>query len=451
VRNSFFRISISGCLTLFLMVPAFGQLAGGRTLSFSNIEVGFGARAMAMGGAFIAMADDITAINYNPAGLTQLLKPEFSLGATYGGQAIKIPYANLSTTMSGNDYYYSGRSEINLQGVNFSYGGFVIPFKIARLPIAVGFAYQIKGSNTANYNYFYVDSTGITADSTSYNIEELITTYIKQTGGTSTATLTLAIRPFEFLHLGFNLNYWRGKEGDVNSRHTTYEWYSQGVHVGNSTRIYETDSNYRISNGFSYDVGLLLKLKVISLGLVYKSGFHADYSYNYSWTDVWNSVPSMNGGNSLSGKIFWPLSYGAGVALRPLELLTIALDYTSTRWTQAKIDLGAGYVPWSYPADNPQDAHQIRLGLEYIISMVHVIVPLRAGWFADRLFWNDVNNKPVRFTGLTLGTGLVFKNLILDLAGIYHFGSYLANESDLEKTNRANWSLLASVSYRLGR
>jgi len=40
--------------------------------------IGSGARALGMGGAFIAIADDATAASWNPAGLFQLKKPEIS-------------------------------------------------------------------------------------------------------------------------------------------------------------------------------------------------------------------------------------------------------------------------------------------------------------------------------------------------------------------------------------
>ena len=45
--------------------------------------VGSGARAVGMGGAFIAVADDATAASWNPAGLTQLKKPEISFAYSY--------------------------------------------------------------------------------------------------------------------------------------------------------------------------------------------------------------------------------------------------------------------------------------------------------------------------------------------------------------------------------
>ncbi len=39
---------------------------------------GAGARAKGMGGAFIGVADDATAVSWNPAGLAQLDRPEAS-------------------------------------------------------------------------------------------------------------------------------------------------------------------------------------------------------------------------------------------------------------------------------------------------------------------------------------------------------------------------------------
>ena len=43
----------------------------------------FGASALAQGNAFVARADDASAIYFNPAGLTQLQRPQLSLGASF--------------------------------------------------------------------------------------------------------------------------------------------------------------------------------------------------------------------------------------------------------------------------------------------------------------------------------------------------------------------------------
>lgn len=49
------------------------------TIFSAPLPSGSGARALGVGGAFTAIADDATAASWNPAGLTQLERPEFSL------------------------------------------------------------------------------------------------------------------------------------------------------------------------------------------------------------------------------------------------------------------------------------------------------------------------------------------------------------------------------------
>ena len=48
------------------------------TSYFQYLKMDVGARTLAMGGAFTGVADDISAMRYNPAGLRMLLKPELS-------------------------------------------------------------------------------------------------------------------------------------------------------------------------------------------------------------------------------------------------------------------------------------------------------------------------------------------------------------------------------------
>ena len=65
-------------------------LAGSASAAVSNpnlgsspIPVGAGPRALGMGGAFSAVADDATAATWNPGGMTQLERPE--IGLSLGG------------------------------------------------------------------------------------------------------------------------------------------------------------------------------------------------------------------------------------------------------------------------------------------------------------------------------------------------------------------------------
>jgi len=71
-----------GFLCWLLLAPidhAFGQALQRVEIPSSPNPVGSGARALGMGGAFIAVADDATAASWNPGGLIQLEKPEISV------------------------------------------------------------------------------------------------------------------------------------------------------------------------------------------------------------------------------------------------------------------------------------------------------------------------------------------------------------------------------------
>ena len=86
------RIAPAAALALLLAAPARGAF----------LDLGAGARAPGMGDAFTALADDAYAVHYNPAGLAQLDRPQFSaaysklyLGLTDGSDlgASQLVYA----------------------------------------------------------------------------------------------------------------------------------------------------------------------------------------------------------------------------------------------------------------------------------------------------------------------------------------------------------------------
>src|ERR1041384_7448575 len=69
-----------GTLIVLLAVPAMGQNVDIESLSGLQFNFGNpGARSLAMGGAFLGLADDASAAEANPAGLTILRKPEVSI------------------------------------------------------------------------------------------------------------------------------------------------------------------------------------------------------------------------------------------------------------------------------------------------------------------------------------------------------------------------------------
>ncbi len=70
-------MTLSAVILLFFLVFPPGVQAGKYAAEF--LSEGVGARALAMGGAFVAVADDATANYWNPAGLSFLSGPELSV------------------------------------------------------------------------------------------------------------------------------------------------------------------------------------------------------------------------------------------------------------------------------------------------------------------------------------------------------------------------------------
>ena len=103
------------------------------------------ARTAAMGNAFVGLADDVTALYWNPAGLAQLRYSEFAVGLT-----------NFTVT---TDATLLGNTGSDKQSVlKFNDIGLAIPFPVVRGALVFGAAYNrlsdyTGGMNTSAYNH----------------------------------------------------------------------------------------------------------------------------------------------------------------------------------------------------------------------------------------------------------------------------------------------------------
>jgi hypothetical protein len=109
---AFCILSIFGIM-LFSAINALA-LPGG---AFTNDAVG--ARSSILGEAFVAVADDVNALRWNPAGITQLLQPEFTASHTS------------IFSMGGYVDYTNGSNAIHNDFI-----GFVMPYDIANVGIS---------------------------------------------------------------------------------------------------------------------------------------------------------------------------------------------------------------------------------------------------------------------------------------------------------------------------
>jgi hypothetical protein len=88
-QENFGRIVAAIC-ALMLSAPT-GVLAGSVSdIPAAFVDIGYGARPMGMGGAFVALADDANAVLWNPAGLVLLNRTQ--LTGMYARQMGLVPY-----------------------------------------------------------------------------------------------------------------------------------------------------------------------------------------------------------------------------------------------------------------------------------------------------------------------------------------------------------------------
>lgn len=143
------------CLIAGFFVQSFGQKFSGEEGFFNDI--GYGARPMAMGGAFVGVADDAYSLLWNPAGLVDIQRDEASLMAA---KQIIIPYLYLGYSQKmphredqafGGGLIYSGDellSELSLLG---AYGISLMPLVQEFLPIN-----DLSTGATIKFNYLSV-------------------------------------------------------------------------------------------------------------------------------------------------------------------------------------------------------------------------------------------------------------------------------------------------------
>lgn len=150
-------IGVSLALIMVLSALALADGVG----AFSAFKSGIGARALAMGGAFVAVADDATAVVWNPAGLAQLNDTRiggmatdlYGLGVTHQFIGAVTTFANLGIGLAWERGAVSGQivDEDGNAGEAFDWNESAIVGSLATNVMDIGLA-------GANVKYYMADS-----------------------------------------------------------------------------------------------------------------------------------------------------------------------------------------------------------------------------------------------------------------------------------------------------
>ncbi|MBP7868290.1 MAG: hypothetical protein KA419_20375 [Acidobacteria bacterium] len=415
---------------------------------------GVGARAMGMGGAFTAVADDGTAATWNPAGLSQLKRPQVTLVYNFINDdrttRINGDYRSGANTTT-YDAHETGHYDINaLQFVSGTY-----PFLWKDRQCAVQVSYnrilQQPDGNVGRVFTFHMPS----------GVDEIQNRRITMApkGGIDLWTGTFSIELVKKLHLGFSLNYLKAK---YSYRSAIYE--EVGTTDGTYASMYmDHVDDYFSFTGFTADLGLLWKPNdKFSAGFVYHTKFNRSIREQY--TRGPGSFRATTGAdyhwqitNDWHGRVTWPQSAGFGVAYRPTQNLLLASDYMWTQWREGKIvyDVPAAFGTYAFPnvwVRRQHDVHTVRLGGEYTFIMKNGwVVPVRAGYFRSNNPSNyfdseGTNYQQTAINGFTVGGGITINYVQADIAYVRTMGQ--DRKSDVGQSTAASFYEIGESDYK---
>lgn len=257
-------ICILVIISLFMGINTFAQGTSG---FHTPID---GALGLAQGNAFTARADDPTAINFNPAGLTQLQRPQISLGTSFVLAIVEYHSDNVSEDMD---------TDINTIP-NLYFASPIIKDKLAA-GLGVTVPYGLRGKWPEDgFSRFVI---------TDFDLRII------------SVNPTLAFKPFPFLSLGVGLDYYYAESGQskrinvalLNSALT-------GLPIDNSTPEGFQDGNIH-GDAFGYNVGVLWNITPRhSIGISFRSKADIDYEGELRFSNLSGAVATLFGGKDFT-------------------------------------------------------------------------------------------------------------------------------------------------------
>ncbi len=401
-----------------------------------NSALGVGARALGMGGAFVAVADDATAASWNPAGLAFLIRPEVSLvldRTTSSLATSDFVDTTPNPDSPGQIRRVPGTDEGKGSGLSFLSVAYPLKTLSRRVTLQLSYQRQVRPLSADLYSR---DDTGAVPAADAPFVPDYSTerrTHVASSGGVDNLSFGFGAALSETVFVGATVNYWFGSPAAERHTATRVESLPGRGDPQVFTDFVETTTEAQRISSLSANLGILYRpVSWLTLGAVYRSGWvgRANTTYATSRTGVDYVLYTPPGGEAeyrtqrvdwsgqteASGSLAWPASYGVGAALRPVSTLVLSFDVTRQEWSRASVDLprvhlacvndgvtqtcrpngmpgfsdpavGAGeYVthvqyPTQLDAANlaQRDQNSFRAGAEWVLFLGRVTIPVRAG------------------------------------------------------------------------
>jgi long-chain fatty acid transport protein len=386
-------------LMLFVALPLLAQNTDIESMSGLQFNFGNpGARALGMGGAFIALADDASAAEANPAGLTILRKPEVSIeGRNYLEQQVLTTSGTFPDLDRTAFKHYSNRAEISFASAVYPIRKFTLgayyhqPLKNAGAGSVVPQRNDFTGAVEKDVPNFYLprDGTPVTKAQCEAlrNQQNDFFACLEYTLNPFITAVDVQQRTFGLagayqigkLSVGATVRYQRFRESAFTYRVTpTFDFSSIAVQatadIKNGEVSVEDETDVTFTGGFKY-----APTDKFSIGGVYKMGpkfvaptFIASPSTGFEFeklADTTFHVPDIA---------------GLGVSFRPIPVLTLNFDavhVTYSNLVDEFVATNADVRDAKSPFEAP-DVTELHFGAEYFFS-TKIPFALRAGYWRD--------------------------------------------------------------------
>jgi long-chain fatty acid transport protein len=421
---------------LFITLPGIGQ----REYDL----LGKGARAAGMAYAFTAIADDATAITWNPGGIVQIKKPE-------------LAFAN-SLTFTKYQHEFMDYNYRPIYTVD--YLGFVYPLKIKKKDLVFGASYQ----NRMNYKYSYENLPSQNGRDNG-----------KKTLTVNSISLCGAYSLNRFVGIGVSFNRWfsLGNKAHDSSLYYTKVLYNDSTYPDEMVYDYTEQYNY---SGNNFTMGILVDFSSLHFPLRFAVRYDSRFAlkdifdYTSDWKHVHYDKNDTTWSDHANGTRSWdfPAMLTGGLSYRFGDYLTVSGDiefklYKNNleswdyryKYIRSTDGIDTILTDTEYHIDSTFQheksiLNQYRIGLEYILHPSFALIPVRAGWKINPTSLNtyDKNGTAVKLVlahSINLGTGLALKHIALDLA--YEAYWYDRKDENYRNEKKAMHCLALSVIW----
>jgi long-subunit fatty acid transport protein len=459
---------------LLLAATAAGQdlnLYGFSTVDHSS--PGSGARALGMGGAFTGVADDASALTWNPAGLIQVDKTQASAAGSYF--VLKQKTTRKYLTGSAGDF--SATEDDNK--LKLSYASFVAPLRIKGHPFMTSATYRSAMESLEDWyswstlDQFYVSST---RDTVFYNPTR--STHTTITGGVDIFSFGFGTGLYGDLAIGGSVNIYSGS-GEANYYNNYLDTVvTEFAGVADSIQLIRAQRVDDVINikGYNFVGSLFFERDMFRVGVKVETPYELIYEHDLARHDTLyeNGLPTFPiGDRGLlyrgKTKLEMPWVVSGGASVTPTSNLVLSGDVEVRRFSDAPYSVernqndtlfipdGSVYYPYhceadtcSYSAFNSsgereevydefdlgmRNSFQIRVGAEYTLKTSLGAIPIRAGGSVAKMQYTDVSNirrdeldqvqrgfklgDRVTRTSFSFGSGIHWRQIWLDFAAIW--------------------------------